>query len=346
MGEALWIRTPTERWTAPKASLGRLARSPTLRRLLRCGLPSLGGCSIHPLQQEATGLKTTDLVNYIRCETRLAIQEKAINLLNEENEARATDLGARLKAGLGATWPAAIRATLTPSEQGFYDRYVQTGIAFDFSFDITEEDIGSGFADPVRLITNGAAGVGLSAGGDYKRNNLRHFIVSDTFLDLLQNEKLKCGTEYRYSNYAYPISGTIGLAELIDTFVDLNELKPLAKDKATSSVFADTLTFTTTLTGSVSPHVIVAPVGNQWGLASSANVTASAQRIDKHAVIIGLSMDSPKGAPAKQAAAVAPGYQQGRSALQKSHVTSQAEQSALDAVSQARLDAYLDRVAH
>ena len=306
---------------------------------------ALGGCSIHPLQQEATGLRTTDLVSYIRCETRLAIQEKAINLLLEEKETRAADLAAKLKTRLGGTWPAAIRATLTPGEQGFYDRYVQTGIAFDFSFDITEDDTAGGIADPIRLITNGTAGVGLSASGDYRRNNLRHFIVSDTFQDLLQNEKLNCGREYRYSNYAYPISGSIGMAELIDTFVDLNELKPLAQDKATSSVFADTLTFTTTLTGSVSPHVIVAPVGNQWGLASPAGVTASAQRIDKHAVIIGLSMDTPKGASAKQAAA-APGYLQGRSALQKSHVTSQAEQSALDAVSQARVDAYLDRVAH
>jgi hypothetical protein len=155
----------------------------------------------------------------------------------------------------------------------------------------------------------------------------------------LQNKELKnCGTEYRYSNYAYPISGSIGMAELIATFIDLNEFKPLAQDKATSSVFADTLTFTTTLTGSVSPHVIVAPVGNRWGLASPAGVTAAGQRIDKHAVIVGLSMDVPKGAAAKQAAAV-PGCLQGRWALQKSHVTSEAEQSAFDAASQARLDA-------
>jgi hypothetical protein len=124
--------------------------------------------------------------------------------------------------------------------------------------------------------------------------------------------------------------------------VDLNETKNLqALDTGNSRVFADTMTFTTTLTGSVSPHVEIAPVGNQWGLASPTSLTAFGQRIDKHMVIIGLSMDVPKGAgivPAPVSSVAA-----GRSALQKSRVGSQAEQSALDAVRQAKIDAYLDR---
>ena len=42
------------------------------------------GCSIHPLQQDVTGVPTHVLVQYIRCETRLAIQDKAIELLTKE----------------------------------------------------------------------------------------------------------------------------------------------------------------------------------------------------------------------------------------------------------------------
>jgi len=234
---------------------------------------------------------------------------------------------------------------MNPHEAQIYDKYIETGIAFDFSFDITEDNGAIGLADPIRLITNGTAGVGLSASGDYKRQNLRHFIVSDTARDLLENRNLPCGPDYRGSIYTYPISGSIGMKELISTFFDLNEIKPLAvdKDKATT-VFADTLTFTTTLIGSVTPHVIVAPVGNAWGLASpGASVSAGASRIDKHSVIIGLSLDKPKGTLAT-AAAVVPGAAVGRSALQRSGVLSRTEQSALDAVKQARIDAYLDRV--
>jgi hypothetical protein len=303
-----------------------------------------GGCSIHPLQQDVTGVPTPDLVQYIRCETRLAIQDKAIALLRDE--IHPNPMLGELAALRGKRWPPDVRARLNAYERAIYDRYIQTGVAFDFSFDITEDNAGSGFADPIKLFTNGTAGVGLSAGGDFKRENLRHFVVSETALDLLQNEKIACGPNYDYraSNYAYPISGKIGIDELVSTFFDLNEIKNLAPDKGTSTVFADTLTFTTTLTASVTPHVIVAPVGNRWGLASPADVVASGSRVDTHKLIIGLSLDDAKGTAGRPvaAAAVVPGYA-GKSALQKGNVRSATEQSALNAVSQARIDAYLDR---
>jgi hypothetical protein len=314
-----------------------------------------GGCAIHPVQQDVTGVPTPVLVQYIRCETRFAIQDKAIELLARENPPNLPMLAALTK-GRGMPWPHNLRAGMNTHERAIYDKYIQTGIAYDFTFDITEDNTGSGIADPVKLITNGTAGVGLSASGDFKRENLRHFVVSETAQDLLENVQLGypledgrigCGPDYRSSNYAYPISGTIGIAELISTFFDLNEIRSLTADKSNSTVFADTLTFTTTLMGSASPHVIVAPTGNRLGLASPASLTASGSRIDKHALIIGLSLDAPKANAARPvaAAAVVPGYV-GKSALQRSNVHSLTEQSALDAVTQARLDAYLDRAVH
>jgi hypothetical protein len=236
-------------------------------------------------------------------------------------------------------------------ERAIYDKYIQTGIAYDFSFDITEDNGASGVADPVKFMTNGSAGIGLSAGGDFKRQNIRHFIVSETAKDLLENTDIGypmedgqrgCGSDYRSPNYAYPIAGKIGIDELISTFFDLNEIRNLSIDKSNSTVFADQLTFTTTLSGSVAPHVIVAPAGNGWGLLSPASITAGGSRLDKHALIIGLSLDAPKGTSGRAVAAVVPGGL-GRSALQRGGVRSPTEQSALDAVTQARLDSYLDR---
>jgi hypothetical protein len=67
-------------------------------------------------------------------------------------------------------------------------------------------------------------------------------------------------------------------------------------------------------------------------------------RVDTHKLIIGLSLDEGRGTAGRPvaAAAVVPGFA-GKSALQKSNVRSATEQSALNAVSQARVDAYLDR---
>jgi hypothetical protein len=184
---------------------------------------------------------------------------------------------------------------------------------------------------------------------DFSRNNARRFIMSDTFAKLLNDQSLNqhCDGD-RPSNFAYPIAGRIGMRELISTFIDLNEDQSLqALDTGNSRVFADTMTFLTTLTGSVAPHVEIAPVGSKWGLASPTSFTAFGQRIDKHMVIIGLSMEAPKAAVVP-AMAVVPfaGLAQPRSALQKSRGTTPTEQSALDAVRQARIDAYLDRAVH
>ncbi|WGD55668.1 hypothetical protein QA641_18370 [Bradyrhizobium sp. CB1650] len=318
----------------------------------------LAGCSLHPVQQEVTGIRTADLVQYIRCETRLAIQDKAIELLIDEYRQNPSipqsPLIAELTDRRGKTWDPKIKARMNAHERLIYDRYIQTGIAYDFSFDITEDNSASGAADPVKLFSGGAAGIGLSASGDFRRQNIRHFIVSETAQDLLESNsvgivreedrKAYCPSDYRSSNFAYPISGNIGMYELISTFFDLNELRRLTVDKNTSKVFADQLTFTTTVTGSASPHVVVAPVGNRWGLAVPAALGAGASRVDKHAVFIGLSLDTSKslvGQPVA-AAAVVPG-RFARSALQRSDIRSPTEQSALDAISQARLDSYLDR---
>jgi hypothetical protein len=329
----------TRRAGAPHAFGARAAR-PILPLLSVI----FSGCSIHPVQQDVTGVPPVEIIHHIRCETRLAIQDKAIALLfaykNGQQES-SVNLAKTLQAQRGMVWKFDPRVLATQEERAFYYRYIKTGIAYDFTLDITEENKGTFLADPVRLITNGTAGIGLDASGDFSRNNARRFIMSDTFAKLLADEYLPCPGD-RPSNFAYPIAGRIGIRELISTFIDLNEDQSLqALDSGNSRVFADTMTFLTTLTGSVSPHVEIAPVGNRWGLASPTSLSAFAQRVDKHMVIIGLSMDVSKGTAVARAPVLP--LATGRSALQKSSVASPAEQSALDAVRQAKIDAYLDR---
>jgi len=268
----------TGRTGAPHAFWAGAARSvvPLLSLIV-------SGCSIHPVQQDVTGVPPVEIIHHIRCETRLAIQDKAIELLYAYKGGQhdpSINLAKSLQTQRGQVWKFDPRILATQEERAFYNRYILTGIAYDFTLDITEDNRGSLLADPVRLITNGVAGVGLDVSGDFSRNNARRFIMSDTFAKLLADERLGCGD--RAPNFAYPIAGRIGMKELISTFVDLNEDQSLQTLESGSRVFADTMTFLTTLTGSVSPHVEITPLGNRWGLASPTSFSAFGQRIDKH----------------------------------------------------------------
>ena len=319
---------------------------------------ALAACAIHPHQQDVTSLPTVNIVNHIRCESRLAIQKKAIELLHDKHGD--TKLAYKLEhiLGLGEVWNVNPYTELTPAERAFYFRYIQTGIAFNFTFDVTEDNKAALMADPVRLITNGMAGVGLNSSGEFSREAIRTFIVSETFARLLEDTIPGCGkSPLRGENFAYPVAGTIGMDELISTFIDLNENEnaPLTASSAGSGtkgsssgsgVFADTLNFNTTLIGGLTPSVQINPVGHKWGLASPTNFAATVTRTDKHSLAIGLSLatttDKTKQMAATNPIVVQSGSQV-RSALQKRGVQSPAEQRALDAVQQQRIDNFLNR---
>ncbi|MET4358409.1 hypothetical protein ABIC08_008386 [Bradyrhizobium sp. RT9b] len=103
---------------------GDMWRGRRRKLLLACATTILvAGCSIHPIQQEVTGVRTSDLVQYIRCESRLAIQDKAILLFRKEDQAN--PLIDELSVLRGRQWPSNLRAHLNGIEQVIYDRYIR-----------------------------------------------------------------------------------------------------------------------------------------------------------------------------------------------------------------------------
>jgi hypothetical protein len=343
---------------------------------------ALAACSIRPTGKDVTGLPIVAIVNHIRCETRIAIQLKAIDELKVSRDGPSL-LTNRMEAALGQVWDANVvipTRDLSPKEFALFKRYIQTGIAFGFTLESSEENKAALAADPVRLITNGMAGINLSSSGDFVRDNNRTFLVSETFERLLSNTIPKCESgELLPENFAYPVAGSIGMTEMIATFIDLNEDDPLqlpassggsdtssskpasttppagsSKTKGTGSpatgsgVFADTVTFTTTLMGGVTPTVQINPVGHKWGLASPTSFAATVTRTDKHMLNIGLSK-----ATSGEIAQIGIGPvtfiplsgSQARSSLQKSpgRISSGAEQRALDAITQQRIDNFFNR---
>jgi hypothetical protein len=106
---------------------------------------------------------------------------------------------------------------------------------------------------------------------------LRRFETVETFADLA---KLNCHDfATRDKNHVYPITGSIGMAKAVHTFVELTEFG------GAKGEFTDTLTFTTSLSGSLKPTLTMAAVPAHFRVINASG-ELSAARVDKHAVTI------------------------------------------------------------
>ena len=93
----------------------------------------------------------------------------------------------------------------------------------------------------------------------------------------------------------YPIAGHIGLAKLIDDFVDLNEFGhlggPADRQNGPPTLVAN-LTFQTVLNATTTPQITLVPIVGQTRI-TGGTVTARAVRSDTHKLIVAVSR-SPK----------------------------------------------------
>jgi hypothetical protein len=189
---------------------------------------------------------------------------------------------------------------LRPDDTKIFEYFAGTGIVYSFTLDMTETDNLQFNADILKSLTNVTKGVltlSPSFGDSLARQNIRTFTITDNFRDLVQKvSDSYCNFGPSGPNYQYPITGMVGIYEMVTTFIDMTLFNNLGgkADVATSAkrgppTMADSLTFTTTVTGGLTPKVTFTPVTNRFGV-STATVAASASRIDKHQVIIGLGL--------------------------------------------------------
>jgi hypothetical protein len=248
----------------------------------------LGGCSFHPLPEDVTGVDTSHIVRKIRCEARDAVIRKALAYLQYEgyqfDEHRLQTLNFN-----SLREPA--RSTLA--------YFSQTGIVLSFTLDMTESDGLSLQGNLIKPLSHGTFTLSPSAGDSVSRDNIRAFTVTDNFSDLVKKvDDSYCDFTLPGPNFQYPIVGKIGIDEIIDTFVDMTLFNDLGgkNDVATSAkrgppTMADTITFTTTISGGLTPMVTLSPVGTSFQL-MNASLAATAMRVDKHQVILGLGLPS------------------------------------------------------
>lgn len=226
---------------------------------------------MHPIPDDVAPIPTEDIVKAVRCETKLGVFNVIKSVLDE--------------AGIAGIDPQlvlepanfAVIAKRSPILAQKFIAYGSSAIAYEFEFSIEETnrvDAGAAFKLP---FTKGLFDLDASGGVAKSRDAKRTFKSQETFADL---RKLNCdGFEPRARNPVYPISGSIGMLKVVDTFIKLSELG------GGKELFTDTLTFRTTVGGKLNARLTLDPVPKNFRVVS-AGATVDAARTDIHRVIV------------------------------------------------------------
>lgn len=267
-----------------------------------------GGCAIHPLPEDVTGVDTYHIVRQIRCEARETIRLEVLRWL-EKMAAAGDPLSQRLLLQYDSD-PDSISsfhydlfkgreyAQVRSVAKLFYD----AGIAYNFDLTMTENnDISTGLSF-LKPLTDPVSTLGVNAGAKRQRSNLRSFTVTDTFSYLLTKLNVEvrgvryCDGQLKHANYIYPIAGRIGIDRMVRDFINLTLFASLtergaAPGTAGAPTMVDKLTFTTAINGNATPMVVFTPITHAFQL-KQASLTGSADRSDVHQVSVGLAIST------------------------------------------------------
>lgn len=253
----------------------------------------LSGCMIQPQPEDVTPYNTNDIVRRIRCETREALRDQLIAWLQSRTkEPKALELAQTIKdrkSLAGIKLDGLSDETLRPI--GIFSK---SAIAYSFTFDMTyanNNTIGLGWLRTFSPNKTGTFGIGGTL--DRSRNNKTTFTIADTFSELVtvvSDTYCRPADRNASPNYIYPISGKIGIEKQIWTFVDMTIFDNLAGDKgsiSTPRVMSSALDFETTISGNIAPVIVLKPPTT--GL-TTASLTSSTTRTDKHEVTLGFAL--------------------------------------------------------
>ena len=168
------------------------------------------------------------------------------------------------------------KAAVMQYGRGFKD----ASIVYNFSFDIKElNDASGGFTLFHPFMSGGAFSLTASAGAKRNRDGFRNFELLDSFDDL---RKMNCSRD-REANWIYPLTGDVGMYDFVATFIRLQQADSPGGTRIFT--FADTLTYTTTLSGGATSTLTLSPVTDQLRV-TAANAGLSGSRTDIHKVVV------------------------------------------------------------
>jgi hypothetical protein len=251
---------------------------------------TLAGCSVHPIPDDISPIPTEEIVKSARCELRLGLFEQVERELRKRNITMWKAQELETKEGLAKFYGWLKNyvknnprdADLLPKLNAYGD----VAAAYDFDFNISEHnhaDASLAFKNPLK---NGV--FDFTGGGvvDGTRRGQRVFKAQETFAQLASRDYC-IGVRPRDKNLLHPVTGSIGLRRVVQTFVEISE-QGGGKDS-----FVDTLTFTTTISAGITAGLKINPVPNNFHLVSASG-NLSADRTDVHKITISLAFPQEK----------------------------------------------------
>lgn len=122
-------------------------------------------------------------------------------------------------------------------------------IGYSFDFTMTDKDSASVGLDFSMPFTKTSLSLGVALSEDKTRSNSRDFIIAEDVTNVMLDRTI-CG-ELRDANWRYPITGKIGLAETVSSYLSLGKIKGFfeRRDQLSKSAgekeFNEELEFTT-----------------------------------------------------------------------------------------------------
>ena len=167
-------------------------------------------------------------------------------------------------------------------------KYFNHEVKFSFEFLISETNSLLGNSSLTLPINHGTLAIGLIGSDTLIRNGDRKFALGATFRDLYDigpNCEDFVEDESKPKITHYPIvSGNIGLKEVFEQYLMLTNRKKVNLGKSDS--YTDTITFTTTLDGSLGPTLTLTPA---TGKIFTSGLTIGGIRKDVHQLIVAIA---------------------------------------------------------
>jgi hypothetical protein len=251
------------------------------------------GCSSRPLPEDFSGVSTLAITNRIRCEAREAIVKISLDYLERKGASEASRKFAAQVRNDSQKLRNFSFSELDDAARKQARKYDGAAIAYDFTFNLKTTFGGGVGLDFIRPLAGGALNFGGGVGVSADRENVRNFRLTDTFIGLLRDlDPESCKESEDIRALAYPLTGSIGLAEIVSTFVGLNEGDRLQAKEGGVPTISDTVRFVTTLNASISPGLELTPAGRRWQLtnANAGETGVSFTRRDEHQVAIVISL--------------------------------------------------------
>lgn len=250
----------------------------------------LAGCAIRPDVKDVTGVDTYEVVRRIRCEMRDSIRAFAIGTIRRHDRnyphyaaQLATDAGFR-------TFDL---ARLDPDARALVERYDDTVIGYAFEFDISEDNTLSASLGLGRILQRGPFGIALSGQHNRTRQNKETFRIIDSFVRLSRGVSDDyCGPAARPGGaHVYPITGRLGLGDIVKKFLDFNQSGNLAGPAGGTAApaYNTEITFTTLVSGKINPTVQLAAIADTLKI-TGAGAASEVIRQDIHKVTIAFSL--------------------------------------------------------